>query len=104
MSHHSYRPSVLVLLFLPTVPSAAVRGSPHISLLLLLLPTFSFQFEVIGVALPLALFSFHICPLSLRRALQQLEVQVLGVGLASRLPSGLSGGGDRGDSKAKVGT
>lgn len=31
-------------------------------------------------------------------------MQVLRLGLASRLPSGLSGGGDRGDSKAKVGT
>lgn len=29
---------------------------------------------------------------------------MLRLGLASRLPSGLSGGGDRGDSKAKVGT
>lgn len=29
---------------------------------------------------------------------------MLGVELASRLPSGLCGGGDRGDSRAKVGT
>lgn len=29
---------------------------------------------------------------------------MFGLGLASRLPSGLSGGGDRGESKAKVGT
>lgn len=28
----------------------------------------------------------------------------MGLGLASKLPSGLSGGGDRGDSKAKIGT
>lgn len=33
---------------------------------------------------------------------QQLEVDVLGLGLASRIPSGLRGGGDSGVSKDKA--
>ncbi|PWA23828.1 hypothetical protein CCH79_00010971 [Gambusia affinis] len=43
--------------------------------------------------------------LDLRReqsGIQQLELQVLGLGLASRLPSGLTGGGDSGVSKDKL--
>ena len=102
MSHPSYWPFILFPLFLLTVflhPALVEREFQRIASRFPFSPSLCSPLlsEVRGRAtrpLPLSLFSPQSC-------LQQLEVQVLELGLASRLPSELSGGGD---SRAKVGT
>lgn len=95
MSHHSHRPSILIPLFFflivlsSSLSHGALVSEDHLTYSLL--------------SLPLPVSSPYLSTPAPQSCLQQLEVQVLRLGLASTLPSGLSGGGDRGDSRAKEG-